>query len=339
MPTPITCLQKLVSVNGQCNGSTTPFSILELPGFTQDMIDAAVQKDKTGLEVINEAIILAQHGIKQTISTEIQPRFKSMSLDFFDSIGQYEDDTIPLEVGFYRGIYVRITKRSYLGFLLNTVRLLFKEDVTDSIDVIDLRTGEILEIIPFTALANQVLTVDIALSFPTRSLDMDLFIGIDGGLADMADTTLHANQFNSGCCGSYGYGCKNAYTSITTNKLPIAGPFTRNSLVGINDTGGMSIDYGIKCEIEGLMCGAGEMLGYPLWYLAGAAAVDAIKKAMNYTDTQTIHMDTLDAMHAEWKEEGNEKLKTLLISMGGRRISDGLCFECNQITRRVVRTP
>ena len=341
MPKSITCLDKLVSVNGHCGSVETDFNLLDLPGWDLDLIESASNKTETGLEVIDKTIRLAHHELKQEIITRIQPRFKAATLIDFETLGEYQEDTIALEVDFYRGIYVRITRRSHLALLLNSIRLLFKADVSDNIVVINLRTGETIDTIAFEATANSVLNVDLISSkkYPSNKLSLDLFIGINGGLADMASTTLHSNQFNAGgCCGDPCYGYNHNYASFTTKKLPIAGPFNINALVNINDTGGMSFDYGIACEIEGLLCGLGEMLGNPLLYLVGSMCVDAVRNSRNYDDNNTLHADRLEAMQLESMEKFNQKLDTLLSAMG-KNITDGLCFECNRAVRVVVSIP
>lgn len=341
MPKSIECLERLVSVSGHCGSIATDFNLLDLPGWDLDLIDSAASSNESGLQVIEKTILLAHHELKQEIITRIQPRFKAATLIDYETLGGYQEETIPLEAAFYRGIYVRITKRSHLALLLNSIRLLFKADVSDNVVVINLRTGGTIDTIAFVALTDTVLNVPLTNSkkYLNNQQTLDLFIGINGGLADMADTTLHSNQYNAGgCCGESCYGYKHNYASFTTKKLPIAGPHTINALVGINDTGGMSIDYGIACEIEGLMCGLGEMLGNPLLYLAGSMCVNAVRNSRNYDDANTLHVERLEAMQVESMEKFETKITTLLDSMG-KNITDGLCFECRRAIESVVDIP
>jgi hypothetical protein len=209
-------------------------------------------------------------------------------------------------------------------------------NVTQDVDVLvyNLVTGELLDTLTIPCVANKISTVFVNKTYQSdkRKLDIILVYDTEG----ISSNTTYLN--GDGCLHCNGYKYSNAYISSAAVTIDEGSSKIRSSLVGVNHTYGMSINYSVQCAIENWACEISNLLALPILYKFGE---EIMNYSLYYSDRQNsktiIDLERNKERLAMYKEEYNKSLMATVKKIN-LPIGDA-CFKCDGQVRSAIILP
>lgn len=331
------CFDDFVTVEGSCNDATPESGLtLKKVGLPISELNELVTDDYAngkalGEDKIDFAITLLTNEINQHFADKI----RTNSVLENHRLG-FTQENLSVEPGSkFKGINVELCSRDYVDFYLSELSLQLTTSGPVNVLVFDLLQNKLLDTLPITTVANEIVTI-----FPNKTYQSNLR---DLHLAFIYDSTANSSirtTLRTGCAS-----CNtrlhrfNQHVRARAIKIDGADPKIDSNLEGIGDTGGMSLIYSINCNKLDWMCAQRDILGTTILYRAAfEIAVHALHIAQNQrTNTSvTINADTwndrLAFYEMTWKNQLDSVLKRI-------RLPRGKCFECAIRSKQTVILP
>jgi len=330
------CLDNIVSLRELCEEPETFSGIyLNELGITRAFIESVITSDYDDPADFLEK--KTAHSIK-IVQTAIHSIFgasvRSTSLVHDHRLG-YTAKNMPVSTGGdWKGIQLTLSNYSnYINVELASVSLQVNSSGTVSILVYDLYQNKLLETIPVTAIAGEIVTVYPHSIYQSDGRPLNLFIGYNATGLTSITTYIRENQ----CCGNVT--CTNQYMQakgVTNN----TGHFIDEDMSGMGHTAGLSLVYSLSCDPYSWMCSYARVLALPLAYkIASEMYQHGIMNAVNYrsSNTTNLNVDGMNATRLFLESEYDRLMKSLLENM--RIPEDSACFQCNAPTRTAIVLP
>ncbi len=332
------CLTNLIGIDGTCNDTppTSGLNITDLTGISLKSADAAIDKTfVSGKELIDNKIQLAKNAVLNRLRGHLAANVEALSNIENDTIGHYEDNLRAegSEVGFYRGVRVRVDRYPNLEFYVNTISLQLNAVVTTNILVFDLITGlQVGDAIPVTSTVNGIVTVEVNRSYVTNKQKLHLLFVVDAGVAGSFDTSIHRG-FRRSCVHCHA-DWSSRFAWFQGARIAIADQKIQSNLTGTDGTFGMSINYSLNCSLDSFICNMGNQLAWPILYKAGSEIMKELKHSKRLNSIINIYSDSNTELEEEFNTEFELSMKEIMENVVP---PNDFCFSCKPRTSwRVV---
>lgn len=331
----VSCLANLIGISSNCN--TTPpdsgHNINELPGISVKIGDQiATEEDESGVVAIRKRIDFAQTKMVQDIRGFLSPKMKNRSILQNETVGRYVENifqnVIAAEAGQYKGIFIDIDDCNYMSLHINRVTLQLDTTLTTTINITQPMTDSGISTFPITTSADQQVSIVINESFPIVDQRLQLFVFYDAGVAGSYQTNLS----KAGCNTCSGNVYRKRMINFKAVRAPIGGDptdgLTENAMTTISTTGGISIDYSLRCDVIPFVCNMADALAVPLMYKAAIEIIQELQTSQRLNSLVVIHRDDYDLYKTELQTQYNDTMEQILQNVALPH--DNLCFTCQK---------
>lgn len=335
------CLNNLIGVNNVCTPQT-PLSGLYLNHLAAISIKAvtasAGAEYKTAIDLINTKIDLAKELLRNQITTHFADRVRHTSLVEFDTVGYWEDDLqVIVKEDKLKGINLLIDKSSYLELFVYRFALHLKDAITLNVQVWDLISGTQLDSIAVTTVANTPTYVEVNKTYKTQKQRLNLAFLIDANLSDIYETNLSRGNRNCNDC-SDGFVSQNPFAKVRGIEMDSTAVKVNENLISSSSvTGGLSVEYSVKCSIENFICQYKTSIALPMLYMVASLLMEEMQYSDRLNSIVTIRNKTNKELKEDYEFKWREALDNLLKRMVLPK--NDICFTCNQKIRKVQAIP
>lgn len=339
----LTCFKDIITLRGTCNDETSAsnFFINDV-GISQEELDSIVTKDYTSsLDFFEKKRDFAIRYIIQNIHNHFQDKYKANSVLRSGRIG-FGKENLPIISGIagtMKGIHVEVCNQSsFVDLFVSSISLQLNFTGNVDIKVYDLFENKLLDTIPISAIAEQIITVYPNKTYKSLRRESDIIFVYDTTGIDSIQTTTTVN----GCtdCGGGGgsFNQLNSYTRARSVKVSITDTKIENNIDGSNDTGGMSLIYSLNCNHEEWLCAISNSLGMPILYKTAVEIMEFALHNSTRLNTETLLdadkiKERLDLYEFRFKESMENLMKNIKLP------KDEKCFECRQMSKHEIILP
>jgi hypothetical protein len=329
------CLTNIVGVRG-CGNSPTGVYLQNLTGVSIADFDLAINTEQKAAHpalqnIINFATEYTLNNIRQYLST----KYELKSMIDSDVVGYYYDnkEVVTASAGYLTGYEVRIDKTPYLNFHLGSLSLFVNTTATVNVLVYDLLQGKLLDTIPVSAVAGEIVTVYPDKDYATSKQRLHLFIGYTSVDSYKTSYTRPYATAHEDCCG----GCyNNGHIYFGAKKILAASQKISQNLESNSYGAGLSFGYSLTCSFDEYLCNMKSQIAFPVLYKAGELVMQELKHSKRFTGVVTGFRATHDELMTHYSDE---HLRLMGDIMNSIKLPNSMCFACNEKTKSVVNLP
>lgn len=340
----VACLANLIGISSDCD-TVAPDSgqfVNDLPGITLKVGDQiANEEDESGVAALQKNIDHAQTKMLQDIRGFLSPKMKTRSIIENSTVGHYvqniNSNVVASAAGEYRGIFIDINDRNYMSLHINSISLQLQDIVTTNIIISNAMNDGAFDNHSVTTVAGQPTTVIINQDYPIIEQRLQLLVFYDASVSNSFTTSLHGS---GGCSSCTGKTYRNRMIDFRAVQMAQAQPafgFTEQVLNTSSTTGGISINYSLKCDVVPFVCNMAEALALPLKYKSAIEMIQELKLSQRMNPLVIIHRDDYDLYQQELQEQYDNSMEQILGNVALPH--DNLCFSCQQWVRQMVKIP
>ena len=335
------CLSGLVGVRG-CGGSTAEFAVNDLTGINIPDFDKAISVEKQSASSALTGIVeFATKEVENQIRSHLANKYHLKTFIENDVVGYFHDnkEEVSAQSGYLVGYEVRIDNMAYLNYYLHSLRLFVNTTGTVNVVVYDLIQGKLLDTIPVSAVAGEVVDVTCDKTYSTKKQRLRLFIGYLSSFDSFKTSYLNPN-FSLGryercddvTCGDY----FNNNVYYRAAKILNASEKVYSNVESNTYCGGLSLNYSLQCSFTEYICNARNQFALPILYKAGEKIMMELKHSKRLTNIVTVYAQNHEDLMLYYRTE-HEKLMNDLIK--GIVLPESVCFECDKKVKTAVRLP
>jgi len=329
------CFDNIVSLREYCSAETPTSQIyLNDIGLGKAEIENIITGDfATVKSLVNATIAMSMKEITTEIYGHFSNKIKTHTAIETGNVGVPTDTYTLVTGGGYRGVKLQLhNSANYLNFQLAAVSLFLDHSGLVNLLVYDLDQNKLLETIPVTAVAGQIVEVYPASLYGSYLQPLTLWIGYDATGIDSYKTLTRSSV----CCGNYGRNSE----YLKTHGATVSGDFIHSNLTYINDTAGVGVRYSIFCDAYSWMCTYSRMLALPIAYKTASEIyrrglmVSPNTRTNNSTTTNSDLLEKNFQWHeSKYRESMDRLLKNIHLP------NSSACFACNPVTVNKIILP
>jgi hypothetical protein len=330
------CFDNIIGIHNLCTPvtPTSGFYIQDLRGINLSVANAAIDNETmSGVKLIQEKITFSQNAILAHLRTHLADKLKINSIIQNDTVGFYKDNLVSVasEASKLKGIRVCLNQYPYLEFSPVKIYLKLSQVVTTDVLIYDLMTGELLDTLPITTVANTPTAIIINKSYFSQKQRLHLFICIDSSVSNTYETSVNKTSCSS-CNGSY----SNKYISFSGGEIGSADQKIFSNITSSSGTNGLSIEYSLNCSLEPFLCNMGNQIAWPLLHKVGSELMKELTASRRLNSIINIDKGTNELLQKEYEDEYMASMSALLNNM---KVPNDICFNCNSKVRKAVAIP
>lgn len=330
------CFDNIVSLREYCTEETSVSDIyLNDIGLNKDQIEQLITGDyATVKSLVENTISMSIKEITAEIYGHFSNRIQTASAIESGIVGVPPSSSYTTVTGGdYRGIYLSLKNgANYLNFELAAVSLFLDHSGVVNVLVYDLDQNKLLETIPVTAVAGQIVEVYPNSIYESGMKSLNLWIGYDATAIDSYKTLTRSSV----CCGNYG----RKTTYLQANGTSLTGDFITANLEYLQDTAGVGVRYSIWCDSYAWMCTYARLLALPIAYKTASELyrrglmVSPNTRTNNSTTTNTDLLTANFNWHeSKYRESMDRILKNIHLP------STSVCFQCKSPVTNAIILP
>lgn len=333
----MTCLENLIGIKKGCSDvdPVTGLYINDLPGMSLRVADAAANSEKTnGFTLIQDRIRFASEYLANDIRNYLQDKFVINSLLEQTTVGHYDEDNNTISAdNRLRGLRIIVREYPYLNINISRIGLRFTDALTTNILIYDLYKNELLETIPITTIADEIVYLELNKKISTNGQRRAIFICVDGNLSDHYEASTYTSGTDYGCksCG------KGRYLSyVSSGYIDPSLSKTDGNFVSSNTTGGITVDYTIECDMSNYICSLGRSLAWPLLYKTGQLIMQDVKHSEQLNTIVMVNKDKNEELTSYYDAEYIKSINQLMSNL---KLPKDICFQCAPTIKKVIQLP
>lgn len=333
------CFADIIGYKGNCE-AVTPSSGLyvENIGITSKECDYYINSEyRNGEALITDKIDFASTLVRKTIGNHFASYINNKSLIDSNLLGHYQD-SLQLKTGVANtlgGISVTLNNsRSYFSVYVNSISLQISTTQSVNVFVYNLVTGELLDTIAVSCVANKVVTSYVNKTYSSNKRKLDLIFVYD--TENISSNTCQLDY--GGCVACNGYTYSNGYISAQPIYMTETDAKIRSSLTSTSHTFGLSINYSIQCSIDNWLCEIANLMALPILYKTG---IEIMQYALYYSTRQTSSVN-IDAEKnkerlALYQQSYSESLEATIKKINMPKYDS--CFKCEEYIKSAIILP
>ncbi len=342
------CLEDLISIKGPCD-EIIPSSGMYIDdvGLSLKNLDEFVTEDFLSSYALFQnkrdfSIRILTNQIHQHLSN----RYLANTVLEGQRIGHFRDNLqiVTGTAGTHKGINFEFQNfSSYIDFFVSEISIQITNSAAYNIKVYDLIQNKLLDTIPITSVANEIVTVYPHKTYRSNRKKLNIIFVIDA-VVDSNTTYVHPDLSGDAGCGSCGPNGGGTFTNswLWARGISVgaAAQKIKSNLTYSSDTGGLSVVYSLNCNHEQWLCSVAQQIAMPLLYKTCA---ELIGFAMDSADSERVNTFTfangdklqarLDKYEAKYAQSMDNILKSIQLP------SDAACFKCNSRNRIKIMIP
>lgn len=343
------CFQDLISIRGGCDEIIPSSGVyLDDMGISIANIDEFITKDYQGsYDLFTKKRDFALKLITNQITNFLSDRYLSTSLIESQRLGFFQDNLqqVAATAGKRKGINIEFNNLdSYVDLYVSELDIQLNYSGAVNIRVYDLLQNKLIDTIPITAVANEIISVFPAKTYKSNrkklNLNFEVWILDSNGneVLASANTTYLRGGNNCATCGGGTY--SNSYLNARAISIGAGDTRIKSNLSGESATGGLSIVYSLTCNHQDWLCNIAQSIAVPLAYktayelMAFAMEVSSNERTNTFT---FANGDKLDDRKNRYDREYSKWMDNLLSNI--KLPSDSNCFVCNSRTTNAVILP
>lgn len=332
------CWDNFIGIDSVCTPqSESGFSFADI-GISKSDLDSYIGDEfSTGQELAQNKVNFAASAVQSVINTTFGSKYKTTSLVNSALIGLYQDNLV-VEASIantLKGIQLECADRSsYLN--LNITAISLQVAFTGTVDVLvyDLVQNKLLDTIQVDAVDGEISRLTLNKNYATNKQKLNLFIGYESSFASYR--SIISARGCAACTNNY-WGFSSKYVRNSGGTIPIASAKVDGNVASTNDTGGVSIEYGVSCDFSNWLCSVKHSVALPIMYKAAELIMDYALQQKQWNSNTGVKRDDLKARQQRYKDEYETHMGGLWGSMSPP--SDSTCFHCSGPVRTVVTLP
>lgn len=339
----IDCLNNLVGIRTSCGdqvASDSGLYLQDLPFINLKTADSIVTDQDSGFALMQQKLNIAQNYLVNDIRSRMMPYFKVHSVVDNEIAGYTLDNMTEVAgTGNYTGIQLKVFEYPYLSVYLSSLSLFTNYTGDIEVKIFDLMQSKLLDTITVSAVANEIVQVNIHKEYQTNGQILNLFVGYD-------TTGIGSYQTNIFGPGFIGYsncrGCTrrrdtlNGYLYVYQKSLPLNTQAIQQNLIPSNGTGGLSLTYSLSCSVERWICQNRNGFAMALLHRAGMEILKEFSMSSRVNSLTTLRKDEVANLEQYFEAEYNKSMDNVLKNL---RLPSDICIKCQkQLKTRPILT-
>ncbi len=329
------CLDNLIGIDNICT-PVTPSSGLYIQnlGITLKTANAANNGEtESGVKLLQDIISFSQNKLLNQVRTHLKDKLLINSVISNDIIGFYKSNmtSVPLEAGKLKGIKIRIDEYPSLDLFIGKIYLKLSTVQTINILVIDFMTGEILDTLPITTVANVPTAIIVNKAYPTNGQRTCIGVAIDSEVSATFETTI-----SKAGCSSCNDDYSNRFLSVSGFQMDDTLQKIESNTLSNTGTNGLSVEYSLNCSLENFICSMAGGLAWPMLHDVGAELMRRLKYSDRLNSVVIINAKNNDDFRKELEAEYMASMGSLLNNI---KMPNDICFQCNSRMKKGVQIP
>lgn len=333
------CFENIIGIKSICNQDVPSSGLyIEDIGITADECGLYINKEYTsGTKLIEDKISFSSKLIRTLINNHFASHINSKSVIEGHNLGIFQD-SLNLKSGVasnYGGINITLNnERSYLKLYVNSISLQISTTQDVSVKVFDLISGETLDTIVVSCVANKVSTKYVNKEYTSNKRKLDVvFVYDTTGIS--SNTT---NLSNEGCTSCNGYMYNSLYLNAASVYFPTSSVSIRSSLNTNTHTFGMNVNYSLQCATENWLCELTNLLALPILYKTGE---EIMNYAVYYSNRQNSSTNVDYERNKErlqaYKDAFNTSIEATIKKINMPK--GDICFKCSEPVYNAIILP
>ena len=332
------CIETLINVPTYCGAVEDGTSITSLPGLSLEVADKGASTDQnSGYQMLLELRKAAARELINDFTAQAASKFKAGTLIGENNVGYYTDNWLEqaTDAGKYQGIQLYLENDSLLELFIQSVKIAADTVVTTDLLIVDVITGKTLHTIPFTTIADGIVSVDVNKTFKYNRQRINLAFLWDAGLTGTVQSSLN-QTFAAAClkCPTWGHN----YYSLSARGVKIGktAQLLDKNFTSTGFTNGMSLSYSIQCGTEGYICQNRNVFELAMLYKFGEKVYQELRFSKRINSVVSYYGKDHEEL-ISWAESNYQKAMDTLVK--GLKLPRSICFTCQQQVKTVVRVP
>lgn len=318
----LNCLVNKVGFYNGCGTRPNKLLLNDLYGFNLDMAEYISDKDKqTGEDVLNAAIKAASEKVEDDVRSFLTPG--AMVFDTYSNrhVGTVADNlkVKTAESGVLKGIRLELSRAPFFSLYINRINFFPAESGTGAIKVYNLLTGAELDSFNITFTAGEICSVEVDKEYRFDGQPIDVII-----VAPSVDV-YRVNMWDGGDCNKCQGRFINPYLFGNSIKVNNASPKIQSSLRTEVHTGGLWLNYSLRCDVADYICGMSTGLMRAVWYAAGIEVMNEIIFSQRLNNITTVGKDDAIELKNQYVEEYNTIMQRVVDTS---KLPNNPCFLC-----------
>jgi hypothetical protein len=324
------CFDSVVTLREYCTPET-PFSGIYLNdiGLSKRQIEDIITGDFDTVRSLVEATIrIAAREVAQDVYGRFSNTVTAKSLIETGTTGfNASTPTIVTTTGDVVGIKIDLDNTAnFMNVEVKSVSLYLNHSGAVPVLIRDLDTGTLLDTISITAVAGQVVTVNVNKLYRSGKKPLRLFIGYNAAGINSYKTTTRT----SNCCGNYGR---------NTDYTHIHG-WNYTDSANLQTTSGVGLTYSLSCDQFAWMCTFSQLLALPIAHKVAAEIyrrglmVSPATRSNNTTNTNADLMTSNLEWHlGKYSQQMDSIIKTIHVP------TNTVCYSCKPVVQHRISLP
>jgi hypothetical protein len=318
----LSCLIDTIQLWDECSARNQPNYVDELPGISNDFLrDIARSQDADIPELFTRLARNAARKVEEDLRGHLSGRMKIGSIVANQRAGIYPinpaNKTAPGGVT-AKGLAVYYNGTAGLQIVISAVHILPSQSGSVTVSVLDaLNPSRVIGTVTGTAVAGELLTIPCSISASSETTRWGVIVSIPAGFG-----TKESRIELSGCdtCGNETK-CLDGYTNVSGAVVTNSGAVNNRI-----DTGGISVDYSINCDLAQYICRSKASFASIMRYAFGVSAVEEALYSSRVNNTTVIDPERTAMLGDRLVESYNVALKSVVQHW---TMPNDLCF-CTQ---------
>lgn len=285
----LNCLLDTIQLWDECSDRTQPNYVDELPGISNQFLrDIARSQDSDLPELFNRLARNAARRVEEDLRGHLSGRMQISSIVDNTRAGKYPINprvgVIPSGVT-RKGMGIFYDGEAGLELTITAITIYPNQSGSITVEVQDALTGSVLATVSGTAVAGQLLTIPTSISVRSNTSRWGVFVSIPA-----AFSTYEGRVKLDGCdtCGSSQGVCLDGHTRVT-GLVRTAGGDLSNRI----DTGGISVDYGLVCDLGQYLCRNRLSFASIMRYAFGVSAIEEALYSDRVNNSTVVDVERL----------------------------------------------
>ncbi len=328
-----TCLTNKVSFWDGCGTRPEKLLLNDLPGFRLDFAEYITEADKqTGTDVLNAAIRLGAEKVEDDVRSFVQPN--AVIVDSFSNqtLGIIQDNKKVKtgEANTLKGIRLDLSRAPFFSLYINTISFFPVSGGSGTAKIFNLLTGAELDAFPITYVANEVNVITVDKEYRFQGQPIDVIIVIES--VDCYTVQLWDRAACLACEGKM----MNPHLFANSIKINSGAQKISNNVKSETHTGGLWVNYSLRCDIADYVCGLSIGLMRAAWYAAGINVMNEIIFSQRLNNLTTVGKDDAIALKDLYTAEYNTIMGRTVETA---KLPNNPCFFCNQSVKSYNAIP
>jgi hypothetical protein len=331
------CLRKYIDVWDGCSEKdASKMYVNDIPGFTLDVANSiTTNEQQSALQLIHNKIDFACNRVENEIRNHLNGKAYLTTLIGQATCGIIQDNLKQNAAiaNTLQGIQLDLGYSPFASIVVHSVQFFYPNSGTANLYVYNANTGQLLlQIDNINVVGGEVTTHLIDKEFQSSGQPLNLIFLTE------SQTNYDIQVFSGGCSGCRGsrYAPINAYAYANQVQIATGAQVTVKNLKGSQSTGGIAINYTIKCDNTDFICSLASMLKLTMLYAAGVEIMDEIIMSRRLNSVTTYDRDKAIDLKAMYQERYSANLAGVLDNM---IMPKNICFQCNPVIRNKTRIP